>query len=297
MSKSTTNSYSDRISKAIVFIEENLTNTLTLDNIAQVACYSKYHFLRIFTEITGETVLDYVRKRRVSESANDLLLTQKPIIEIAIHYRFDSQQAYTRAFKSVFEVSPGKYRKKGHRLVSFEKYTLSPNDINRLQTEFTTMIPSIINSKEKKLIGLKDEMSLSHDKTTQMWQEFMPRRHEIKSNKDTGYYSIQVHNKNITLENFTKDVIFEKWAAVEVEDFNEIPKKMFPYTLPEGKYAVFIHKGTVHTFQKTMDHIMGIWLPDSGYKLDTRDIFTVMGEKYHGPFHPKSEEEVWIPII
>ncbi len=296
MFKSQMNSYSDRISKAIAFIEENLMNPLTLDRIAKEACYSKYHFIRVFTAMTGETVGDYVRKRRVSESAHELLLTQRTIVDIAARYQFDSQQAYTRAFKSVFEIVPGKYRKKGHRLVPFNKYTLSPSDLDRLQTDFITMIPKIVNTKERKLIGLKTETCLADDKTTQMWQEFMPRRHEIKNNEDTGFYSVHVHNDNITLENFTEDVIFEKWAAVEVADFNDIPIKMFPYTLRAGMYAVFIHKGSASTFPKTMDYIMQVWLPDSEYKLDTRDIFTIMGEKYHGPYHPKSEEEVWIPV-
>ncbi|MBQ0733168.1 GyrI-like domain-containing protein [Aquimarina celericrescens] len=296
MPKHSNDSYFNRISKAISFIEENLKSELTLDSIAQQAYYSKYHFSRVFTAITGETVGDYVRKRRVSESAHELILTKQPIIEIAERYQFDSQQSYTRAFTSVFEISPAKYRKKGHRLVPFDRYTLSPSDFDRLQKDFTTATPHIINAQERKLVGLKIETSLSNDTTTAMWQEFMPRRHEIKNNRDTGYYSVQVHNDTITLDTFTEDILFEKWAAIEVPDFDHIPNGMSSYSLSEGKYAVFMHKGPVSTFQKTMDYILRLWLPNSDYELDTRDIFTVMGEKYHGPFHPKSEEEVWIPI-
>ncbi len=289
-------SYSNRISKAIDFIEANLKNAITLDHIAQEACYSKYHFIRVFTTITGDTVGSYVRKRRVSESAHELLLTQKTIADIAACYQFDSQQAYTRAFTSIFEVSPAKYRKKGHRLVAFDKYTLSPEEHKKIQTDFITMEPKIVTVKERKLIGLRITTSLSNDKTTQMWQEFMPRRHEIKNNKDTGFYSIQVHNDDITLETFNEDMLFEKLAAVEVTDFDSVPEKMHTYILPGGTYAIFIHKGPMDTFMQTMNYIMQIWLPESGNELDSRDIFTVMGENYHGPFHPKSEEEVWIPI-
>ncbi|WP_109852972.1 GyrI-like domain-containing protein [Aquimarina sp. AU58] len=296
MSENIKDSYQYRISNAITFIEENLKNVLTLDRIAQEACYSKYHFIRLFAAVTGETVVDYVRKRRVSESAHELILTQEPIVVIAERYQFDSQQAYTRAFQSVFKTSPGKYRKKGHRFVAFERYTLSPTDINTLQNDFVSMEPKIITITDRKLIGMRIKTSLANDTTSQMWQQFMPRRFEIKNNKNTGYYSVQTFDEDITFDTFTEDVVFEKWAAVEVTDFDHIPEDMTSYVLPGGKYAIFIHKGPVDTFNKTMNYIHGKWLPNSGYELDQRNHFAIMGDKYHGPHHPKSEEEIWVPI-
>jgi len=296
MSENKTNLHENRISTAISFIEENLKNKLNLNLIAQEACYSKYHFSRVFLRITGDTVGDYVKKRRASESAHELLLTQKSILDIAFEYQFESQQAYTRAFKSVFEISPGKYRKKEHRLVPFEKYTLSHKDIDLLQNETLTMEPKIITIEDKKLIGQKITTSLADDKTVAMWQKFMPRRKEIKNNRNSGYYSIQVYDEKVTLENFKNTTLIEKWAAVEVSDYDHIPNEMDTYTLEGGLFAVFIHIGPINIFHDTMNYIMHTWLPNSGYELDSRDIFMNMGKKYLGPFHPKSEEEVWIPI-
>ncbi len=290
-------SYQNRISKAINYIEEHLKDELTLDSVAKQAYYSKFHFSRIFATITGDTVGDYIRKRRVSESAHELILTKRTITEIAERYQFDSQEAYTRAFQSIFNTSPGKYRKKGHRLVAFERYTLSPSDFERLQNDFITIEPKIVTINDKMLIGLKTETSISNDKTTQMWQKFMPRRHEVSNNRNTGYYSVQIYNEHITFENFTNDTIFEKWAAVEVLDFDNIPEGMLPYTLCGGKYAVFIHKGPINTFKKTLDYIHQIWLPNSEYQIDSRNHFEIMGEKYHGPYQPKSQEEIWVPIL
>ncbi|KAA1245467.1 helix-turn-helix domain-containing protein [Aquimarina sp. RZ0] len=92
----------NRIRNAITYIEKNLKEKLTLTKIARYACYSKYHFIRIFHASTGETVSDYIRKRRISESAIKLVTTNDSILHIALQYQFESQQAYTRSFKSIY---------------------------------------------------------------------------------------------------------------------------------------------------------------------------------------------------
>ena len=95
---------------------------------------------------------------------------------------------------------------------------------------------------------------------------------------------------------FRPNTIFEKWAAIEVSQFDQIPDSMEKFILPEGNYAVFVHKGPVSTFDETAAYIYGSWLPKSNYQLDERPHFEIMGEKYFGPMDPNSEEEVWIPI-
>ena len=285
----------DRIEKAIDFIEGNLKEDLKLDTIAKDACYSKYHFTRLFSQITGKTLRDYIKNRRITEAAIDLVMSDVSILQIALRYQFDSQEAFTRSFQSVFGVSPGNFRKKAHKIVDFKCYTLSPSDFNELKNS-CNMEPEIVQLEAKKIIGIKIITSLSENRTVELWQGFMKRRHEIKNNLNTGFYSIQTYNAKESFESFNEKTIFEKWAAVEVENFNHIPEGMESHTLVEGKYAVFIHYGPTKTFDKTLNHIFKNWLPKSGYELDNRDHFEIMGEKYYGPTHPKSEEEIWIPI-
>lgn len=67
--------------------------------------------------------------------------------------------------------------------------------------------------------------------------------------------------------------------------------------IPEGLYAVFVHIGTVKTFPQTMQEIYSKWIPESGYQLDVRPHLQIMKENYFGPLDPRSEEEVWVPII
>ena len=152
-----------------------------------------------------------------------------------------------------------------------------------------------MKTAEKKLIGVRAEISLSNDKTRELWQQFMPRRKEISGFLNNGFYSMQVYNKDLDFKNFTPETVFEKWAAVEVANFDSVPEGMEAYTLTSGKYAVFMHKGPAHTFQKTYQYIFGVWLPNSAYELDDRAHFEILEENYN-PNDPNAEEEVWIPI-
>lgn len=99
------------IQQILIFIEKHLTDKLQLHSLAEQAGYSKFHFQRIFRRITGKSVKDYIRTRRMSQAASDLISTDKRIIDIALHYRFGSQEAFTRAFKKEYDVTPGRYRK------------------------------------------------------------------------------------------------------------------------------------------------------------------------------------------
>lgn len=147
---------------------------------------------------------------------------------------------------------------------------------------------------EKKLIGKHINMSFIENRTFQLWSGFMPRRKEIKNTKDSVLYSLEVFPLN-HFDNFDANEIFQKWAAVEVENFNEVPEGMETLIIPTGLYAVFIHKGPQSEGHKTYHSIFAEWLPQSEYVVDYRPHFAVMDEKYKKE-DPDSEEEIWIPI-
>jgi AraC family transcriptional regulator len=156
------------------------------------------------------------------------------------------------------------------------------------------MEPRIETLPEKKFIGKKLSLSFTKNRTFELWRSFMPRRKEICNNIGTELHSIEVYAPNY-FDNFNPDAEFEKWAAVEVTDFQSIPDDMNTITSPEGLYAVFVHKGTASEGPKTYQYIFTTWLPCSDYQLDNRPHFAIMGEKYKGE-DPGSEEELWIPI-
>jgi AraC family transcriptional regulator len=156
------------------------------------------------------------------------------------------------------------------------------------------MEPRIEILNGKRFIGKRMIMSLSGNKTVELWKSFMPRRKEIKNNIGTDLYSMQVYGHSY-FNNFNPNAEFEKWAAIEVTDFDTVPDEMETITLPAGLYAVFLHKGVVSTGPKTFQYIFGTWLPNSGYTLDNRPHFEILGEKYKNE-DPSSEEEIWIPV-
>lgn len=147
---------------------------------------------------------------------------------------------------------------------------------------------------EKKLVGIRMKMSFSGNTTGDLWRSFMPRRKEILNKTGTELYSMQLY-PHLYFDNFSPDREFEKWAAVEVNDFDSIPHGMEKFTLPEGTYAVFLYKGAASAAAGTFQYIFGTWLPGSEYTLDNRPHFEILGERYKNE-SPDSEEELWIPI-
>lgn len=156
------------------------------------------------------------------------------------------------------------------------------------------MEPRIENLAEKKLVGKKVTMSFSDNKTGELWQSFMPERRKIDNSIGIELYSLEIYPPNY-FNPFNPQTEFEKWAAVEVSDFDTIPPEMEPLSVPAGLYAVFLYKGPASAAPETYQYIFGTWIPSSAYTLDDRPHFAVMGEKYKNE-DPDSEEELWIPI-
>jgi len=157
------------------------------------------------------------------------------------------------------------------------------------------MEPRIEVISEKKLIGNRLVMSLSEDRTKELWQGFMPKRKEIGNSITTDLISMQVYDRLLSYSEFNDTTQFEKWAVVEVEDFKDLPNSMESYTLLGGLYAVFVHRGLPSSFPRTAQYIFEVWFPHSDYELDHREHFEVLGKKYRNN-DPSSEEEIWVPI-
>lgn len=134
------------------------------------------------------------------------------------------------------------------------------------------MKPRIETLEEKKLIGKRITMSLSSNKTAELWQSFTPRRKEIHNIIGADLYSMQKYDASF-FSAFNPNTKSEKWAAVTVADFNQIPDEMAPIVLAGGLYAVFVHKGDMTTASKTFQDIFGTWLPNAEYILDDRITF------------------------
>lgn len=101
------------VKKVVDYIETHIDEDLPLDKIADTLNYSKFYLARIFTEETKCTVYKYIQGRRLTLAAQKLVETEQPIVEIAYEAHYDSQQAFTLAFKQVYGCTPKIYRKNG----------------------------------------------------------------------------------------------------------------------------------------------------------------------------------------
>ena len=101
------------VETAINYIESHLDEKLDLEKVSEAVHYSKYHLHRMFTNTVGITIHDYVQRRQLTEAAKLLVFSSKPIIEIAFFCGYESQQAFSSAFKSMYKVPPAQYRDKG----------------------------------------------------------------------------------------------------------------------------------------------------------------------------------------
>src|SRR5215469_13123742 len=107
------NIYLSSIQRAIDFIEDHLQEHISAEEVAFRAGFSEYHFHRIFSEVLGESVKEYVLRRRLTHAAQQLEATETPIIDIAFRSGFKSQESFTRAFQKLFGTTPGRYRRFG----------------------------------------------------------------------------------------------------------------------------------------------------------------------------------------
>ena len=145
----------------------------------------------------------------------------------------------------------------------------------------------------KKLVGKRVRMSFADYRVGELWKHFMPARPEIGNRLSEDLISLAVYPPAF-FSAFQPNAIFEKWAGAEVADFSRIPAGMATLEVPGGLYAVFHYKG-LSGDPAPFRYIHESWLPRSGYELDHRPHFEILGKNFRN-HDPDSEEQIWIPV-
>jgi len=105
--------YQARINKVIAYIDANLSGDLSLEQLARVACFSEYHFHRLFRSLIGENLNEFIQRRRLETAARALYLNPKDkVIDVALNAGYDNPTSFFRAFRQYFGSSPSAWRKK-----------------------------------------------------------------------------------------------------------------------------------------------------------------------------------------
>ena len=146
----------------------------------------------------------------------------------------------------------------------------------------------------RNVVGFSVRMSHVNNRTSELWRSLMPRRNEIVNATSKDLLSITRYDSIPDFRKFDPAAEFEKWAAVEVSTIDSYPNGMKAMVMPGGLYAVFNYKG-LSTDPAPYQYIFGTWLPASGFVLDHREHFEILGTNYRNN-DPQSEEEICIPV-
>lgn len=256
-------SYIDALEKAIIYIENHLNSDIDLSIVAKEAGYSLYHFHRVFKCVIGDSIKEYIRKRRITEAAKELTYTNKPIIDIAIKYGYQSREAFSRAFEKVYGRNPSDVRREG--LLYFIR---EPMAFDYMMFEYSRrkegIKPLFRKLPERLVVGNRYQMKVggsNYQDIPLLWQKW---------NKDRPWTQMKegkYDNKCMGICIFSQGNTFDYMIGYEVKTVNHIPASMTLHRLEPSLYAVFRTVGPItESVQKTWEYIYTIWLNESHYK-------------------------------
>jgi AraC family transcriptional regulator len=244
--------------KALWYIESHLAEPLTLDDVAGVAGVSRFHLVRAFAAATGFSVMRYVRARRLSKAAQALAAGAPDILSLALDADYSSHEAFTRAFRDHFGVTPEAVRAATclDRLKLQEPIVMDSTLLDTLKPpRFETSKPLLIAGISARIGKVAYGVCCNGD--------------------DAGN--------------------FDYIAGVEVADFSDLPREFARVRIPEQKYAVFTHSEHISTIRRTVNTIWNHWLPASGMKAADAPSFERYDENFD-PATGNGGLEIWVPV-
>lgn len=271
--------YIEGVQRGIDYIEAHLQQDIDVALVAAAANMSRWHFQRIFKAITGDTVKTYIRTRRFSQALEDLLSTDRAIIDIALATGFESQESFTRAFKQYFSLTPGQFRTLGESRKFMRRVRIDEQYLQHINTGISRE-PDITNFDTCLYVGLHttfygtdSEKNNLADKLLSVWDAFLPRMDEISNAiPDIGYGLVEQTASDTDLLNY--------YSAMRVTSEVPQPRDMVSLWTDEGQFAVFTHEGDPILLDDTVNYIYGSWLPQSGYEHRGAADIEIYGEEY-----------------
>jgi len=279
----------NRFLRSIRFIEDNIDNDISVHDVASAAFYSTFHFSRMFKALTGESIKDYISKRRLTIAAQRLMNEDVSLIELALTSRFSSQEAFSRAFKRMFGISPGKYRFHDSPLSIKYRHQVDQDTLHYLEEKITRQ-PRIIEKPSALYVGIDKKFHENESDYLTLWKPFKTYMGKIPNQIPNAYFGIYD-----AFEESNNDVYFTYMCCAQVNSLKDIPTGLVGKKIDQQLYAVFTHKGSLMTLKETFKYIWGTWLPNSNYDYHPTPDFELFPENYDAS-SPDSSVELYIPI-
>lgn len=278
----------ESISKAIEYIEENITEDISLDDISKVSYISSFYFQKGFSMLCGYSVSEYIRKRRLSLAGNDLIHTDEKIIDIALKYGYDSPDSFTKAFIRFHGVTPTVVRKKGATIKEFV-----PLKVNLDLKGGYTMEYKIEERDSFKVIGLSKTIKYetAYEDVPKIWKSFIMKSTFKNINSKYGI-------------NIDSTMSCNEFEYIICDDYNsdmKIPKGFVIREIPKHTWVIFSCVGpSSKSIKETNEKIFKEWLPNSnnyeiadGYNIE---MYSNPKDYKNGVNDEKYYCEIWIPV-
>lgn len=276
--------HTERMNKVVHFIENNLDCDVDCDELADIACYSKYHFHRLFYSYLGEGVYAFRKRLLLERSIKHLLYSDDSITEIAFKCGYENQASFNKAFRKQFSFTPSKVRK---QMVSIDTNRAKPNPYRNID-----MKPEIVEFVETTLIGAR-AFGTYAEAAPAAWSQIMKFIYSNKLMK-TGVrmFGISHDDPNVTEPN---NIRYD--ACVDIDANIEEEVNLRKLTVSGGNYAKFLHKGPYDKFRETYGYIFNKWLPESNHKLRDNPCFEIYLNKDPRRTKPENlKTEIYVPI-
>ncbi len=260
------------VQKANWYIETHLGSALDLGKISDAACISAYHLTRAFGNATGRSVMRYVKQRRLSEAAKRLAKGERDIFQLALDFSYGSHEAFSRAFREHFDVTPESVRRRGN---TDHLYLIEASNMSEQMFELAA--PVIIHSEPKLFAGIKRNYTYESSAAIPAhWNEFNELDGEILHVTGDAAYGVCMNDDN--------DGHFDYITAFEVSSYEGMPGKFARARVPAQKYAVFSSAAHVAAMKSVMHSIWANWLPGSGFEVADAPML----ERYGPEFNPQT---------
>lgn len=259
MNERTRQDYEERILRVQMHIQKHLDSQLGIEELAGVACFSPWHFNRIFRAMTGESLMDYARRLKLERSAWDLKYTARSVTDIAFDAGYENHESFSRAFKKKFLLPPRDYRESGSRIeLSPENDFYPQHTIKRYGG--TKMEVRIENLEEITVASVRHTGSYFESHTA--WQKLCGSESVMKNAVMPPLcVGVCYDDPDIT----EKDKIRYDACIKVNEDF--IPETgVIKQKIMGGKFAVLTHRGSYDGLHDCYRWLYGEWLPSSGYE-------------------------------
>ena len=272
------------VNKALWFIESHFAEALELDDVARVAGVSRYHLTRAFGEATGQSLMRYMRGRRLTTAARALANGAPDILAVALEAGYGSHEAFTRAFREQFGLTPEGVRAQRHvdNIALVEAVSMNHSVLKELaEPRFETRKAFLVAG----LSARYDYESCGGGIPAQ-WQRFGPYIGSVAGQVGSDAYGVRYNSDDNGLDYL---------CGVEVGEFSQLPPELSRVRVPANHYAVFTHYGHISAIRSTWSTIWSKWLPKSGHQIADAPDF----ERYDARFDPRSgngEVEIWVPL-